>query len=149
MDRHRYRMLLEDLCDHAGLARREQFLSDGLLRIHGADVHLRHDEDFDAGHLQARIDFGPAPEQRRQDIWRGLLATNFEWGQGGYLVFSLIPDDEHVVLSIRHALTDDLNGSELAAWLGFAVREGQSHWSRIVQAPGMPSPLPLHWETSV
>jgi hypothetical protein len=146
MDHHRYRVLLDDMCDHVKLQHREHFLDSGLLRISDTDLLLFHDAAFDPDYLQIRIDFGAIPEDSRLDIWHGLLAANFEWGQGGYLVFSLVPANGHIILSLKHVLTVEMNGAELAGWLQFAVQEASSHWTRILSGTPVPQAAASQWQ---
>ncbi|MDB5841701.1 MAG: hypothetical protein JWQ23_3653 [Herminiimonas sp.] len=134
MDLHRYNQVLEEMCDHVKLGDRTQFLENGLLTIGGTDMFLLYDEAFDPEFLQLRIDFGPVPDCNREHLWRSLLNCNFVWGQGGYLVFSVIPENEHVVLTLKHTLNDEVSGAELANWLAFASGEAKAQWMHILRA---------------
>ena len=134
MDKHRYTCLLEEMCEHIGLDHREHFLRTGLLRVGATDMLLQYDDLQDPQYLQIRIDCGEADNIDREYLWRKLLNCNFVWGQGGYLVFSVIPDNDHVVLALKHTLRENITGRELADWLAFAAAESAMQWKHILQA---------------
>jgi hypothetical protein len=141
MDRgRRYRVLLEALCEHVQLADRDNFLASGLMNVDGTAVCLVHDEKAEPEHILLRIELGLAPAENRLAIWRGMLAANFEWSGDGSAGFSLMPHNDHLVLTLRQPLGDGLSGAQLAEWLSKSAHEARALWSDVLEvqtpAPG-------------
>jgi hypothetical protein len=131
---HQYRKMLEAMCEHVDLADRETFLESGLLNIDGTDVCLVHDQHADPEQILLRLDVGAAPDENRLAIWRGLLVSNFEWGDDGRAGFSLMPHNDHLLLTLRRPLGDGLSGARLAEWLSESTRNARALWKDVLEA---------------
>ena len=133
MDNHAYDQLLTSMCDEVGLGDRAAFLCDGLIVVDGLDVLLHRDAPMQPDVLEVRIDCGPVPTDCQKKTWHTLLVANFAGRPAGRRFFSVLPENDHVVLTASLPLSDALTGRQLADTLHALVCETKDNLRKIIE----------------
>jgi hypothetical protein len=131
MTSDQYQLLLKDLAHVAGLSDPSGLLKYGLLKLGETSVVLVHEPEYDENLLQIRVLLGGLPPKNAAILTKAMLQSNYVNGYGGEHVFSLLPDTDDVVFSMRHVLHPALSAQEL--WLGLCevARMGDQMWKAI------------------
>ncbi|MDB5795726.1 MAG: hypothetical protein JWR25_2105 [Noviherbaspirillum sp.] len=134
MNAERYKQLAREFCQCAGLPSDDPFLRTGMLKIDGLDVLLHYDEEFDPERLQIRVDFGELPEATgsRLALALSVLSVNFEHGFGGLHVFSVNPNNGHVVFTKQHVIDTATTAQDLYGDLAQSISEAHASWEEAI-----------------
>lgn len=135
MNTQRYQNMLREFCRVHALEDAQTFIDTGAIHIDGMDMLLRYDEKLHPDALRLYLDLGMPPPGTREKLWDMLLISNFVIGEqtGGYIVFSVHPVSNHVVLSMQFHLVED-NAAFLLQLLKEASAEGQRMWKETLDA---------------
>lgn len=152
MNTQRYTKLFEDACEELGVepppARTGADAPQpegtcGLLSIDNATVALYYDEALGPELLQIRVECQTLVPPQSADLFRVLLAYNFEFGSCGHAIFGVLPDDEgadHVYLTLQCALNGIDSGAALADLIRNATRQARTLWAQVTDPTDSPAP---------
>jgi hypothetical protein len=143
MTSDQYQSLLQQLAHVAGLAEPAGLLEHGRVRIGELNALLEHDPRYDEDLLQVRILLGGFAEEHADIVTRALLEANYVSGYGGECVFSLYPQSDDVVITMKLRLRSSLTPQELWQELSDIARHGSRMWETITATLAPPGP-PLH-----
>lgn len=130
MNRSDYERVLTHLCKHLGLSS-TALLKAGLLCVGDRNLLLHYDAKHEPNFIQARLDMGViAPDQEEWLRYR-LLVSNFEWGANGTVGWSLLPENDHVILTAQYLFDPHTSGPALAGWLRKVVSCAQAYWQAL------------------
>jgi hypothetical protein len=132
MTSEQYRSLLEELARVSGLGDSSSLLEHGRLKIGDINAVLEHDPKYDEHLLQVRMLLGGFPEQQQAVVTKALLEANYISGYGGECVFSLFPESDDVVLTMKMRLNAGPTAQELWQELSDIARHGGQMWETIV-----------------
>lgn len=140
MDAQRFKRLKIDLAHCARLPANDPFIETGALKINEIDALLFYDEEFDPDRLQIRFDLGKLPDKvdALLPLTLALLSVNFIFGLGGLAVFGINVNNEHIVLTTQHILSDSVSAQDLFSLLQEAAYKANQAWQE-VQNPNSPS----------
>ncbi|HVZ45011.1 MAG TPA: CesT family type III secretion system chaperone [Ramlibacter sp.] len=134
MTSEQYRLLLQDLARVAGMADAKGLLENGRVRIGEFNALLVHEPTYDEDLLQVRILLGGFPAEQSDIVAKALLEANYVSGFGGECVFSLFPDSDDVVITMRMRLHSSLRAQELWQELSDIAKHGSQMWQGIAAA---------------
>lgn len=133
-----FHRLLADMCAQLGLGKGKGLQNAIQLRVGGHDMLLQHDESHHPNALQARVDLGPVPENKREWGWFRLLTSNHRWGANGVVGWSLAPQGNHVTMTVLHPFDPFTTAAEVVLWLHTLEAAAQLHWELLLSESGMP-----------
>lgn len=136
MTSDQYKLLLQELARVAGLADSSGLIDHGRVKIGEVDAVLEHNPDYDENLLQVRTRMGTLPEQSDQ-LTRAILEANYVSGYGGECVFSLFPQSDDVVVTMKLRLDSAMSAQELWQQLSDVASHGSQMWEAIVSAMPM------------
>ena len=137
MTSEQYQSLLRELARVGGLADASALLDGGCLKIGELDVLLEHEPGYDPELLQVRALLGGFPEEQEHIITKALLQANYASGYGGECVFSLLPESDDVVLTMKMRLDASLSAQELWQSLSDIARHGTRMWKTVISTAGL------------
>ncbi|MDP1968610.1 MAG: hypothetical protein Q8K31_05430 [Burkholderiaceae bacterium] len=158
MNTQRYAKLFKEACqeldiqpppDETGTVQPEGGC--GLISINGATVALYYDEALGAELLQIRVECQTLPPPQSADIFRVLLAYNFEFGSCGHAIFGVLPGQngaDQVFLTLQCSLDGVDSGAALADLLRNATHQAKTLWTQVAEPEAPPEPranLPVHF----
>jgi hypothetical protein len=132
MTTDQYLSLLRDLAGIAGMADPAPLLTQGRLSVGETRTVLEHDPDYDPDLLQVRLLLGALPGEDQDIVARALLETNYVSGYGGECVFSLMPETDDAVITMKMRLHPALSAPDLWQELSDVAMHGQQMWNSIV-----------------
>lgn len=132
MTQQTFQALLDEFFMVAGGADCQSRPGMGRCRCYGTVVGLYYDERVDASSIHGYVDLGTVAPARQREVFRSLLVRNPSFRPGHSAVPGLDAESDRVVLVVRIALEDALDGRRLAAIL--------SHWVRQVFVLHKPRP---------
>lgn len=133
MTADQYKSLLEELARVAGLADASGLIERGLVKVGELDAVLVHEPAYDENLLQVRMRLGTLPE-RGEELTRALLEANYVSGYGGECVFSLFPQTDDVVITLRVKLVAHMSPQELWQSISDTARQAGSMWESVTAA---------------
>jgi hypothetical protein len=148
MNTERFEQLAKGLAQCAGLAFDDPFHTTRVLKVNGVETFLFYDEAFDPDRLQIRMDFGDLPNDPRQlnDLMLSVLAMNFTYGLGGLAVFSVNPEDAHLVLTTQHTLEPSMAPQDLLVALKESNAQAVFAWEEI-NGKAARQPKPFYFDS--
>jgi hypothetical protein len=138
-----YRSLLQELARVSGLADSSSLLEHGRVKIGELNAVLEHSPKYDEDLLQVRILLGALPPNDADMMTKALLEANYVSGYGGECVFSLMPETDDVVITMRLRLQSSLTAQELWQELSDIARHGGQMWEKVASVT-QPSQGLLH-----
>jgi hypothetical protein len=133
MTSEQYQALLNELARVGGLADPTPLLAHGRVKVGELNVLLEHEPNYDENLLQVRMLLGGFPPEQ-QDITKALLEANYTSGYGGECVFSLFPQSDDVVVTMKLRLDSAMSAQELWQQLSDVATHGARMWEAIVSA---------------
>lgn len=133
MTSEQYQSLLRELAHVGGLADPTPLLTHGRVKVGDLNVLLEHDPNYDENLLQVRMLLGGFPPEQ-QDILKALLEANYMSGYGGECVFSLFPQSDDVVVTMKMRLDSAMSAQDLWKQLSDVAAHGSRMWEAIVTA---------------
>lgn len=133
MTSEQYQSLLRELAHVGGLADPTPLLIHGRVKVGDLNVLLEHDPNYDENLLQVRMLLGGFPPEQ-QDILKALLEANYMSGYGGECVFSLFPQSDDVVVTMKMRLDSAMSAQDLWKQLSDVAAHGSRMWEAIVTA---------------
>ena len=144
MTSEQYKSLLRELARVGGLADPTPLLDHGRVKIGEVNVLLEHEPNYDENLLQVRMLLGGFPPENH-DITRALLEANYISGYGGECVFSLFPQSDDVVVTMKMRLDSSMSPQDLWQQLSDVAAHGSRMWEAIVSAASpVQRALPMH-----
>lgn len=152
MNTQRYEKLFEEACQELGVEPPPTKAGSdtptpedgcGLLSLDGATVALYYDEALGPELLQIRVECQTLPPPQSADLFRVLLAYNFEFGSCGHAIFGVLPGNDgadHVYLTLQCALNGIDDGAALADLIRNATRQAQTLWAQVTDPTDSPAP---------
>ncbi|MBC5764601.1 hypothetical protein [Ramlibacter albus] len=131
MTSDQFKVLLQELAQLAGMADTTGLLEHGRVRVGEVPVVLEHDPAYDAELLQVRLLLGALPPQETDLVARALLEANYVSGYGGECVFSLMPETDDAVITMKVRLVQGLTAQELWQELSDVAHHGSRMWESI------------------
>lgn len=126
--------LLRDLCQVVGLPDPEDLVARRQMQVEGFDLQLDYLED-DPGAFYVYFQFGIVTAGRTLAVYRLMLEANLLIYAQDQAQFGLDSDTGGIVLLVRIALTDDVNGQWLANLMIDYAEHGRYWRDQIVQSP--------------
>ena len=137
MNAEQYKHLLQDLARVSGLADPASLVGQGRVRVGDLNAVLEHDPHYDENLLQLRFMLGRFPPEGTDALAKALLEANYISGYGGECVFSLFPESDDVVITMRLRLEEGMTAQELWQEISDVARQGSEMWERVVAQAGM------------
>lgn len=130
-----YRKIIEEFCEITHIQDVASLFEHGQINVHGVDMLLFYDEEFDPERLQIRIDLQKLPhaEKSAEALLAALLVSNYDFGMGGFFVFGVNPHDGHVVLTLQQMIDIETTGQNLLKMLQSAAMQAKSQWQHICE----------------
>ncbi|HVZ43388.1 MAG TPA: CesT family type III secretion system chaperone [Ramlibacter sp.] len=136
MTSEQYQTLLRELAQLGGLTNPAGLLSHGRVKIGEYDALLAHEPRYDENLLQVRILLGGIPVRGGSSVVRALLEANYKGGYGGDCIFSLYPESDDVIVTMRVRLEPMMSARELWQEISDAARHGGKLWDEVLSAAG-------------
>ena len=137
MTSEQYQQLLQELARVSGLADASALLTSGHLRVGDLNLQLHHEPRYDERLLQVRALLGKIPPQEHVTIAMALLEANYVGGYGGECVFSVLPDSQDVVLTIKIRLPAAVTAQDLWQSLSDIARYASRMWEQITSVAAL------------
>ena len=131
MTSEQFKSLLQELA-HVARGDAAELVEHGRVQIGNLKALLAHDPAYEAELLQIRMLLGNMPTQEQELIAKALLEANYVSGYGGECVFSLMPDTDDVVLTLKYRLHDALTPQDLWQELSDIAENGGRMWEAIL-----------------
>lgn len=124
-----YRRIIQELCEHVGIADVEKIIEAQHMEVDNAVVGLIYDDERAPDTLNLYFSLGHATQANAE---RRLLETNALsiTPEAGY--FCILPEDGSVVYRVNMPLTHTTNGPELAAQIETFLKNGRQILETVV-----------------
>ena len=139
MTSEQYRALLQELAHVGGLSDATSLLEHGRVMIGELSAVLEHEPRYDEHLLQVRFLVGSFPQADAFAIAKSLLEANYVGGYGGECVFSVVPDSDDVVVTLKVHLHPSLTAQELWQDLSAVARHASELWEQVASSSLVPN----------
>jgi hypothetical protein len=133
-----YRSLLQQLATEAAMADPSGLVDHGRVKIGEHSAWLEHEPAYDSKLVQLRMLLGGLGPAHTGPAPQALLEANYVNGYGGDCVFSLLPETDDVVVTIKLRLQQGMTAREFWQDLSDAAHHGAKLWDEAVAKAGPP-----------
>jgi hypothetical protein len=132
MTSEQYQSLLQELARMGGLANPALLLNEGRVKVGDLNVRLEHDVRGDGNLLQVRMLLGGFAAPQRESMTKALLEANYLHGYGGDCVFSVFPESDDVIMTMKMQVNSSMTAQELWQHLSALAQRATRMWDEVV-----------------
>lgn len=127
-----FRDLMRQLATEAAMSDATSLVEHGRVMIGERSAWLEHEPTYDDKLVQVRILLGTLEQGQAGGAARALLEANYVNGYGGDCVFSLLPESEQAVVTLKVRLKPAMSAREFWQDLSDAAHHGGKLWDEAV-----------------